>query len=197
MDNAQLINQSSGKTEYYTPVEFVEPARKLLGGIDLDPASCEEANRVVGAKRIYTKEEDGLTKPWYGRVFMNHPFHRGEKACPADRSKCKKKGCLTRGYHIDQDIPSNMDWIARLVESHEKGLVKEAVCVTFANTSEAWFKLLLQYPQLFPDGRIHYRLPGGDIADGSTKGSVVTYLGTDLVKFKACFGHLGDIKVKV
>ncbi|GAA03207.1 hypothetical protein [Photobacterium leiognathi] len=197
MDNAALINQSSGEFEYYTPIEYVEPARKLMGGIDLDPASCDIANKVVRATTIYTKEDNGLSKPLYGRVFMNHPFHRGEKACPSERSRCKKKTCIKRGHHIDKDIPSNFDWITHLVDAYEQGLVKEAVCVTFANMSEIWMKKLLRYPQLFPDGRIHYRLPTGDIADSATKGSVVTYLGTDIQKFKRCFGHLGEIKVRV
>lgn len=39
VNNASLVNQTSGDFEYYTPVEFVEPGRKLMGGIDLDPAS--------------------------------------------------------------------------------------------------------------------------------------------------------------
>ena len=66
---------NSGDDEYYTPPEIVEASRVALGGqIDLDPASNEVAQRVVKAKKYYTKEDDGLTKEWSGRVFLNPPF---------------------------------------------------------------------------------------------------------------------------
>ena len=60
--------------EHYTPAKYVEAARKVLGGIDLDPASCETANETVCAARFYDIVENGLGKrPWGGRVFCNPP----------------------------------------------------------------------------------------------------------------------------
>src|SRR6266496_5442474 len=46
--------------EWYTPPEIIELVRTVLGEIDLDPASCIEAQRTVMAKRFYTKHNDGL-----------------------------------------------------------------------------------------------------------------------------------------
>ena len=63
----------TGTPEHYTPSEVVEAARTTLGAIDLDPASCEAASRVVRASSYYTKQQNGFTQPWRGRLFMNPP----------------------------------------------------------------------------------------------------------------------------
>src|SRR2546427_12378186 len=60
--------------EWYTPSKYIEAAREVMGSIDLDPASCELANRSVKASRYYTKEDNGLMHPWWGNVWLNPPF---------------------------------------------------------------------------------------------------------------------------
>ena len=65
---------ASGNDEYYTPFEVVQAARFAMNGIDLDPASNHIAQKVVEATKYYTKEDDGLSKEWSGRVFLNPPF---------------------------------------------------------------------------------------------------------------------------
>lgn len=68
----------SGKMEWYSPTRIVAAAREALGGtIDLDPASCPAANGVVRATQFFTEADNGLTKDWHGRVWMNPPFKRG------------------------------------------------------------------------------------------------------------------------
>lgn len=64
---------SCDSPEWFTPRPFVEAAREVLGGIDLDPASHAEANRIVRARRFYDERANGLRRPWSGRVFLNPP----------------------------------------------------------------------------------------------------------------------------
>ena len=73
------VKHSAETVEWYTPPSLVEMARTVLGGIDLDPASCEQANRVVRARHILTESADALTcaaDAWRGLdggVFINPP----------------------------------------------------------------------------------------------------------------------------
>src|SRR6266567_8413556 len=60
--------------EWFTPVEIIEAVRDVLGTIDLDPASCDEAQETVQATRYFTAENDGLKQEWAGRVWLNPPF---------------------------------------------------------------------------------------------------------------------------
>jgi len=55
--------------EFYTPSHIIELVRASMGGIDLDPASCELANETVGARRFYDIKQDGLKRPWFGNIF--------------------------------------------------------------------------------------------------------------------------------
>jgi DNA N-6-adenine-methyltransferase (Dam) len=57
-------------SEWYTPPEIFAALRLTF---DLDPCSPGPGHWVP-AKKIYTKEDDGLAQPWHGFVFMNPPF---------------------------------------------------------------------------------------------------------------------------
>lgn len=66
---------NSGNDEWYTPLEIIESARKVLGEIELDPTSNEKANARVKATKYYTLEDNALEKEWQGRtIFMNPPY---------------------------------------------------------------------------------------------------------------------------
>jgi len=219
--NSQLINQTSGNFEYYTPIKIVDAARQTMNGIDLDPASSHIANKHVKAKLIFTIEDDGLKQNWFGNVWMNHPFGKAEEAC---KSKCKKRCCIPeektvlsradnlrykhvagqpagkplpnnwRGHCITERIPGNENWINKFILEYEYGLVIEACCITYACTSEKWFQPLLPYLQCFLHPRTNYFLPDGSEKQGVTKGSVVTYLGNNSTKFYDNFSLFGHIK---
>lgn len=64
---------SEGTDTWLTPPEIIE----ALGPFDLDP--CASLDRPWDtATRHYTVEDDGLSKPWDGMVWMNPPY--GPKA---------------------------------------------------------------------------------------------------------------------
>lgn len=195
MNAAQLINQTSGTVEYYTPSNIIEAARLTMGCIDLDPASCMKANETVKAIDYFTTKDDGLSEIWYGNVWMNHPFSAGEEAC---KPNCKKKACQPdgkRGHCISHRIPSNGEWIDKLIREFDFQNIEQACCITFACTSEAWYKPLLRFPQCYLSPRTNYIGPDGQPVPGVTKGSVVTYLGPNVTDFITNFEPLGSVVI--
>jgi hypothetical protein len=195
MNNAQLINQTSHDFEYYTQAKFVEPARRTMGWIELDPASSLIANRTIRAQHIYTVDDDALSQAWRAAtLWLNHPFGESEEPC---KTRCTKKRCPQRGYHIDKRIPGNADWINKLIDHYRCGDVKQACCITFASTSEAWFKPLMHFPQVYLSPRTNYLLPDGTLKQGVTKGSVITYLGPHVQNFAYNYQHLGSVMIPV
>ena len=73
--------------EYYTPKD-VAAARQRMGPIDLDPASCDKANETIQAVQYFTEEQDGLTLPWHGRVWLNPPFGKWGAWAPKVLEEC-------------------------------------------------------------------------------------------------------------
>lgn len=56
--------------EWYTPPELLEAIGLTY---DLDPCS-PGPHHWVPAKSVYTKQDDGLNRYWYGLIFVNPPF---------------------------------------------------------------------------------------------------------------------------
>lgn len=60
-----------GKSDdWFTPPEIFTALGLMF---DLDPCS-PGSDHWVPARKVYTKADDGLSKPWHGLVWMNPPF---------------------------------------------------------------------------------------------------------------------------
>ncbi len=82
--HVSLAQHSKKSAEHYSPLEYIEAARAVMGGIDLDPATTASVNRQrVKATRFFTKVDDGLIGGWAlpdvtgqltpSRVWLNPP----------------------------------------------------------------------------------------------------------------------------
>lgn len=161
---------SSESNEYYTPAPYVEAARQVMGAIDLDPASCEIAQRTIKASKYYTEQDNGLAQEWTGRVWMNPPYGKvGNES--------------SQGY-----------WARILLEQHEAGNVTEAIFLVKAAVGYEWFETLWdQLPVCFARDRVSFvRADGND--DGQSKqGTAFFYVGQNVQRFIDGFGQFGRV----
>lgn len=100
-------------TEWNTPKKILDAVLAVLGEIDLDPCSNSHENPNVPASVHYTKEDDGLSKGWNGRVFLNPPYGR--------------------------DVQK---WTNKLVNDYKSRNVTEAIVLVAARTDTKWFNRL-------------------------------------------------------
>lgn len=169
---ASLVKYSSATDEWYTPVEIIESARKVLGTIDLDPASCPTANRIVKATRIYSQRCSGLSPdhPWSGRVWMNPPF-----------------GGMAQKFS------------KRLLEEFVNGNVPEAVALFSSMATVCrWFEPVYAAIKVMCLSRGRPKFTPGDVDQikGATNspgsGVVIVYLGTRPDRFAREFAAHGQ-----
>ena len=157
----------SGENEWYTPSEYIELANKVMGEIDLDPASNSEANKIIQAKHYFTSEENGLTQEWHGRIWLNPPYSR-------------------------ELMPAFVD---KLIEEYTAGHVTEAVLVSHNNTDTQWFQKLVAHASAlcFPAKRIKFYR--GENVAAPVNGQVFFYLGWRPEKFYSDFAPHGVVLI--
>jgi phage N-6-adenine-methyltransferase len=156
--------EGTGENEWYTPERYLKAARAVMGGIDLDPATSEQAQLTVRAKRFYTIEDDGLTKPWQGRVWLNPPY-----AQPAIGHFAEKMAAEVAARRVSQ-----------------------AIMLTHNYTDTVWFHTAAEPATAvcFTKGRIKFVDVNG-VEAAPTQGQAFFYYGSKVDKFLEVFSEFG------
>lgn len=164
MGSKPHVTNNSGDNEWYTPSEYLVAARKVMGGIDLDPASSPVANARVGASVFYSESDNGLSKEWSGRVWMNPPYSNGLMAPFMEKL----------GGHVSA------------------GQITQAVVLVNNATETKWFQGAAKLAKLicFPEGRIQFLKPDGERGP-PLQGQAILYFGPKTETFNAVFSEFG------
>jgi len=187
---------SANKGEWFSPPEIIKRVHAVMGGIDLDPCSCFDANQVVGATNYFTAADDALNLPWLGRVFVNPPG-----TCPKilkQFSVCgKEKVCQC-------DLPRRF-W-RKLMHEFTALRVTSAIYLGFSlNQLSTLQEQATQYtdyfrsPLDFPICILKQRLKFLDSetlepVPGPTQHNFVSYINGTGMRFRAEFQSLGACK---
>lgn len=123
--NGMAVHYSSETPEWYTPKEIVKCTVAALGAIDLDP--CSPSKPTIPAKRWFTREQNGLSRDWSGRVYMNPPYGR-----------------------------EIAEWAAKLLAEFRAKRTTEAIALVPARVDTEWFRLFRDCAVCFVDGRLKF-----------------------------------------
>lgn len=156
--------------EWKTPIEWLDAARDLFGGsIDLDPASNDLAQDIVQASEYYTKDENGLARPWNrpdgsgARVWCNPPYSTE----------------LVKSFTY------------KALEEYRAGNADQVLVLVNNCTDTRWFYDLAQhFPVMFSRGRVGFWYENPDDKTPTRQGQALFYFGPDAERFYASFAHL-------
>ena len=174
------IKHSSATAEHYTPSEIIEPARIVLGGIDLDPASDAFTNsRLVKAGSYFNAKQNGLKQEWNGDVLLNPPG-----------GWCDENGRRVEERH---GLSSQRLWWSKLVSEYLSCRVHSAIFIGFSievlqttqvederyKVGDAYPLPVVAFPLCFPKTRIRFLHREGNklvVGKQPTHANVIVYL---------------------
>ena len=156
------VTFNSGENEWYTPIEFINAAREVMGSIDLDPASCEAANKTVKATKIFTIDDDGLKQHWRGNIWLNPPYASD-----------------LIGKFADKVAESKDD-------------IEQAIILVNNATETGWFNTLISVASavVFPKSRVKFYMADGKTG-APLQGQAFIYVGNCPHKFLDVFKAFG------
>lgn len=154
---------------WYTPAKYLDSARNVLGGFDLDPFTSDLANKTVKAKHIFTVDNSAFGVSWgkHKSCWMNPPYGAG--ICGAS--------------------------VRKFIEEFEAGAFKQGIVLTNSSTDTKWFKALASKASAicFTDHRISFDSPDKKEKSSNTKGQCFFYFGKQKAKFANEFRKYGLI----
>jgi len=154
--------------EWYTPPEYIEKARKVMGGIYTDPASNLIAQEWIKARKFYTQETDGLNHQWVGQVWCNPPYGNLQQA-----------------------------FLEKAIYSYRQGRIESAILL-LNRTGAAWYLKWKSQCSAICEAykRIAFISPEGIQEKSPRYYNDFLYLGDDVDRFKDSFEDIGNVQVK-
>ena len=158
-----FVANNSGEDEWYTPQNIVDAGTSTMGHIDLDPASSEIANSIINATEIFTIEDDGLNKTWYGNVWLNPPYSQ-----PTIEHFAEK---------LIQELPN----------------IQQACVIVNNATETKWCQKLLRNCNAicFIEGRVKFVNGHGVDSSSPLQGQLILFFGNNVESFLTHFNDLG------
>lgn len=166
-----FVTKNSTENEWYTPPQYIEAAREVMGGIDLDPASSDVAQQTVRAETYYTASDDGLAQEWSGRVWLNPPYSK-----ELIGQFCEKLANSLFG---------------------NGGTVRDAVLLVNNATDTQWFHDVIEHASAvcFVKGRISFLDEQGQAKNKPLQGQMLIYFGQQEDRFVGVFSEFGSCLV--
>ena len=159
---ADLATSVVMEGDFYTHPSIVSAARVAMGSIDLNPASCMEANRVVQATQFFGAKRTELLHSWHGNVWINPPFGSWRE-----------------------------EWTPKLISEWQSGRVNQvcALASTRAITAQGFHPIVAHASAVWVGyGRLRFWGPKAGEPD---EGHVVFYFGERVAAFAAAFERDG------
>lgn len=158
---------------WFTPPEYLDSVRTVLGRIDLDPFSSEVANEIVGATHIFTTDKSAFENDWNigkdVKVFMNPPYSAG---------LCGRA-------------------VNRFVDQFEASSFEEGIVLANNATDTRWFSALVNHCSAicFTNHRISFWNSDRKNVSANTRGQAFIYFGKSCSKFKKTFEKHGFVMI--
>jgi hypothetical protein len=162
-------------SSWMTPRYIVDGVIEIMDEIDIDPCSNSLSSPNVPAKIVYTEKEDGLTKPWNGRIYMNPPY----------------------GGEIRK-------WAKKWYHEYKEGRMDMGIALVAARTDTRWWKYFNDTASAacFVSGRIKFISSNGLSSGSPTFPSVLVLSDTQSYKYRrdkfiSVFKNIGNIWIPV
>jgi hypothetical protein len=122
----------------------------------------------VPAARHYTAHDNGLVRPWSGRVFLNPLFGPGVEW-----------------------------WFSKLYQERAAGRTMEAIVLGKSATETSAWKTLtaISCRVSFPSSRVRFVGPAGDSGPGPTFSPALYFVGDGSERFEGAFAQIGAVRM--